>query len=104
MKKPQCSKCKRALTDPFSIAVGMGPECRGKLSRRGWKFPKPKWRVSHGSVQLIGMTGKIVEPPVGDLTQKYASTTSRRARLSAPHAGTSQREGRKKKADHETEN
>lgn len=23
MKKPHCSKCGRALTDPFSIAVGM---------------------------------------------------------------------------------
>lgn len=67
MKKPQCSKCGRALTDPFSIAVGMGPECRGRLSKRGWKFPKPKYKVSHGHVVLVSMQGKI-EPPVGDLS------------------------------------
>jgi hypothetical protein len=63
MNKPQCSKCGRALKDPFSIAIGMGPECRGSLSKKGWKFPKPKWRVRAGHVELIGMTGKIVEPP-----------------------------------------
>lgn len=64
MKRPQCSKCGHALTDPFSIAIGMGPECRGKLSKKGWKFPKPKWRVSRGRVELVGMTGKIVGPPM----------------------------------------
>lgn len=63
MKKPQCSKCGRALKDPFSIAIGMGPECRGSLSKKGWKFPKPKWRVRAGRVELVGMVGKIVEPP-----------------------------------------
>jgi len=73
MKQSRCSKCGRALKDPFSIAIGMGPECRGSLSKKGWKFPKPKWRVSHGRVELVGMTGKIVEPPVGDLTQKPTS-------------------------------
>lgn len=66
-KKPHCQKCGRALTDPFSIAVGMGPECRGGLSKKGWKFPKPKYKVSHGRVELVGMVGKI-EPPIGDLT------------------------------------
>jgi hypothetical protein len=60
--KPVCSKCGRALTDPFSIAVGMGPECRGALSRKGWKFPKPKFKVSGGRVVLVEMVGKI-EPP-----------------------------------------
>lgn len=78
MKKPQCSKCGRALKDPFSIAIGMGPECRGALSKKGWKFPKPKWRVANGHVQLIGMTGKIVEPPVGDLTQKAKGRKQRK--------------------------
>lgn len=68
-KKPHCSKCHRALTDPFSVAVGMGPECRGGLAKKGWKFPKPKYRVKHGRVILIGMSGKV-EPPVGDLSQK----------------------------------
>ena len=67
MNKPHCSKCGRALTDPFSIAVGMGPECRGGLSKRGWKFPKPKYLVRHGRVILVGMTGKI-EPPAVNVT------------------------------------
>jgi hypothetical protein len=69
MKKPQCGKCGRALSDPFSIAVGMGPECRGSLSKKGWKFPKPVYRVHAGRVELVKMVGKIVEPPVGDLTK-----------------------------------
>lgn len=59
---PKCSKCGRRLTDPFSIAVGMGPECRGGLARKGWKFPKPRYKVSGGRVVLVGMTGKV-EPP-----------------------------------------
>ena len=66
MKKPQCSRCGRALTDPFSIAVGMGPECRGGLSKKGWKFPKPVYRVVGGHVELVKMLGKI-EPPAVDV-------------------------------------
>ena len=69
MKKPHCSRCGRALKDPFSIAVGMGPECRGGLSKKGWKFPKPKWKVQGGRAVLVGVIGKIVEPPVGDVTR-----------------------------------
>jgi hypothetical protein len=41
----------------------MGPECRGGLSKKGWKFPKPKYRVRGGRVVLVGMTGKVIEPP-----------------------------------------
>lgn len=63
MKKPHCSRCGRPLTDPFSIAVGMGPECRGGLSKKGWKFPKPRYRVRRGRVVLVGMIGKV-EPPL----------------------------------------
>lgn len=63
IKKPQCSRCHRALTDPFSIAVGMGPECRGGMAKKGWKFPQPKYRVSGGRVVLVGMIGKITPPP-----------------------------------------
>lgn len=62
MKKPQCSRCGRALSDPFSIAVGMGPECRGGLRRKGWKFPKPKYQVRDGHVVLVGMVGKMEKP------------------------------------------
>ena len=69
MSRAKCCKCGRPLTDPFSIALGMGPECRGSLSKRGWKFPKPKYEVHHGRVELVGMTGKIVEPPPVDVTQ-----------------------------------
>lgn len=29
MKTPKCSKCGRRLTNPESIARGMGPECAG---------------------------------------------------------------------------
>ncbi len=62
MSRPQCSRCHKPLSDPFSIAVEMGPECRGKLLKRGWKFPKPHYRIRAGRVQFLGMTGKV-EPP-----------------------------------------
>lgn len=65
---PICSKCHRPLTDPYSIAVGMGPECRGGLSKKGWKFPKPRYKVRGGRVVLIGMTGKV-EPPTVNVTK-----------------------------------
>jgi hypothetical protein len=70
MKQPICSRCKRPLKDPFSIAVGMGPECRGGLSRKGWKFPKPKWQVRGGKTYFMGVTGKIEPPAVGDLSDR----------------------------------
>lgn len=63
MKTPRCVKCGKPLKDPFSIAVGMGPECRGGMSRRGWKFPKPKWRVHKNSVVFEGVRGGV-EPPL----------------------------------------
>lgn len=63
MNKPKCSKCGRSLKDPFSVAVGMGPECRGALKSKGWKFPKPKFKISGGSVVFVGVEGKITPPP-----------------------------------------
>lgn len=78
MNQPVCSKCKRPLRDPYSIAVGMGPECRGGLSRKGWKFPKARWAVRGGQTYFLGVDGKV-EPPVGDLT----STTLRQAQENA---------------------
>lgn len=60
-RKPTCSKCGRVLTDPYSIAVGMGPECRGGAARSGAKLPKPKWRVQGGRVVFLGVEAQ--EPP-----------------------------------------
>jgi len=42
-----CSKCHRKLTDPFSIAVGMGPECRGGLRKKGVNVTDRKKKVRH---------------------------------------------------------
>lgn len=69
MKQPVCSRCKRPLKDPYSIAVGMGPECRGGLSRKGWKFPKARWQVRGGKTYFMGVEGKIEPPPLGDLSK-----------------------------------
>ena len=66
--KPRCARCGRALTDPYSIAVGMGPECRGEAARQGVRLPKPQWRVSHGRVVLAGLLDESDGPLVGDLT------------------------------------
>ena len=62
MAANRCERCHRLLKDPLSIAIGMGPECRGVLSKKGWKFPKPQWKVEGGTTVLVGVTGKI-EPP-----------------------------------------
>ena len=64
----KCSRCGRPLTDPYSIAVGMGPECRGGAAKHGAKFPKAKWRVQHGQVIFVGLEGD--EPlATGDLSK-----------------------------------
>lgn len=55
MKNPVCSRCHRPLSDPYSIAVGMGPECRGGARKKGAKIPKAKWRVSGGRVIFDGL-------------------------------------------------
>lgn len=69
MNTARCTVCHRPLTDPYSIAIGMGPDCRGRLAKKGWTFPKPKYRITHGRVELAGMVGKV-ERPTGDLTAR----------------------------------
>ena len=69
MNQVCCSRCGRPLTDPYSIAVGMGPECRGGAKKKGWRFPKAKWRVSHGHVIFDGLDG-TVEPPVVNVEEE----------------------------------
>ena len=62
MTVSRCSRCHRILKDPFSIKLGMGPECRSLLTKRGWRFPKPVYAVKDGHVQFIGMRGKVAPP------------------------------------------
>jgi hypothetical protein len=69
MAVSRCSVCHRLLTDSYSVAVQIGPECRGRMLKSGYRFPKPKYQVRHGRVELIGMTGKIV-PPTGGRDEK----------------------------------
>ena len=39
--RPRCSKCGRILTDPVSIALSMGPVCRGdSIYRKGSPSPR----------------------------------------------------------------
>jgi hypothetical protein len=68
MKMPICSRCHRPLKDPYSIAVGMGPECRGGARRQGVKFPKPKFTVRGGKVVFDGVVGKVEYPPTATPT------------------------------------
>lgn len=62
MPSNRCTVCHRRLIDPLSIALGIGPECRGAMIKNGWKFPKPKWKVEGGRTVLVGMIG-TVQPP-----------------------------------------
>ncbi|GAP11772.1 hypothetical protein BECAL_02965 [Bellilinea caldifistulae] len=33
MSKPRCKRCGKPLTDPVSIAAGLGPQCRGAAQK-----------------------------------------------------------------------
>lgn len=66
----KCSRCHRRLTDPYSMKIGMGPECRSVLIKRGWRFPKPVYRVQHGHVVLEKLVGKIAPPAPKSRRQK----------------------------------
>lgn len=58
----RCSECHRRLIDPLSVAIGIGPECRGRMIKSGWRMPKGKWKVDNGRTVLVGVIGKV-EPP-----------------------------------------
>lgn len=46
--KPRCKRCHRVLHDPVSIAIGMGPECRGD-SGHSTRSPQVHQKSSRGS-------------------------------------------------------
>lgn len=64
MPAARCRRCKRKLTDPYSIALGLGPECRAKFIQAGYSLPKPIYRVNSGKVELVGLEGKMEAIPV----------------------------------------
>jgi hypothetical protein len=70
MAATRCSVCHRRLTDPASVAMGIGPECRGKMVKRGWKFPRPVYRVRRGKVELVRLVGNVTPPKDEGGTQK----------------------------------
>lgn len=63
MAVTHCAICHRLLTDPYSVAMGIGPECRGKMKGGGHSFPKPKWKVSGGKVIFDGAQADLTPPP-----------------------------------------
>lgn len=65
----RCVVCHRPLTDLVSIRLRIGPDCRGRMVKRGWRFPIPRWKAQGGQVTLIGLRGRI-EPPVGDVSKE----------------------------------
>jgi uncharacterized protein DUF6011 len=52
MTQPRCKKCGRPLSDPDSIARGMGPECAGISGSRG-KSPRVRRQNGSGSTSVI---------------------------------------------------
>lgn len=58
----RCSECHRRLIDPLSVAIGIGPECRGRMIKSGWRMPKGKWKVEGGRTVFVGVIG-AVQPP-----------------------------------------
>ena len=67
MAAERCGICHRRLTDPASIAMGIGPECRLKLVKCGWRTRKPVYQVRRGKVELVSVTGRFVPPPVASV-------------------------------------
>jgi hypothetical protein len=47
----------------------MGPECRGAAQKKGWRFPRGKWRVTGGRMVFDGLDGKV-EPPIVNMEKK----------------------------------
>lgn len=49
--QPICMNCRRPLTDPVSVSIGLGPECRGSSSGSGSRRKlSKKQRVQLGRV------------------------------------------------------
>ena len=71
MKKPRCSKCGRPLSDPKSIARGMGPVCAGLTGRRGKGLPHIKSGRSsrHYTAKGVG-SGQLPLFVLTDIPQK----------------------------------
>lgn len=63
----RCMICHRPLTDETSVRMGVGSDCRAKMIRTGWKFPKPRFKIDNGHSLLIGFTGRV-EAPEGDMS------------------------------------
>ena len=64
MAAERCGICHRHLSDPASIAMGIGPECRSKLVKCGWHYRKPQFRVHKSKVELVSVS-QMVPPPIG---------------------------------------
>lgn len=58
MNKPRCKKCNRPLRDPISVAIGVGPECRGDAG--GGKSVHVKVRKSHKAPYVgVGQSAQV---------------------------------------------
>jgi hypothetical protein len=67
--KPRCKKCGRVLSDPESIARGMGPKCAG-ITGSGRKVKarlRKRSGIPYGAEALGGMQTTL---PIGDTTPK----------------------------------
>jgi hypothetical protein len=65
------------------------------MAKKGWKFPKPKYKVSHGRVVLVGMEGKV-EPPT---PSACGISPKRKARLGEEEVVTEVSDGNEDESD-----
>lgn len=54
MSQPRCKKCGRPLTNPISIAMGMGPECAGISTSRRSSSVRSRKTTHRGSPYSAG--------------------------------------------------
>ena len=73
MKKPRCSKCRRPLKDPVSIALGIGPVCRG--TSNGGRLVHVRSRRSSGHIYAVasvsGQQMNLFAPGVEEKSKSF---------------------------------
>lgn len=53
-KKPRCKRCGKPLSDPVSIAAGLGPQCRGAAQKNSTSRVRQSERHGRGGGGVIG--------------------------------------------------
>jgi hypothetical protein len=81
----KCKKCGRALKNPLSVALGMGPKCAGVASSQGQRFHIGIQRSSGKVYNAVGAGGQQMpllsfHPPEKKISRKERARRQREER------------------------